>query len=68
VCLSLVITASLIAAPCTSVTIKDDREVWINGQRIIRDNFGVNSPRWSPDGQQLAYVNDFDLSSDPFFR
>lgn len=64
-CLSLTITAALVAAPCTSVTIREDREIWINGQRVIRDNFGINSPRWSPDGQQLAYVNDFDLSSDP---
>lgn len=64
-CLSLTVTASLVAAPCTNVTIRDDREIWISGERVIQDNFGINSSRWSPDGKQLAYVNDFDLSSDP---
>ncbi len=53
------------ATPCTSVTIKHERELWIGGQRVIRDDLGVNAPRWSPDGQKLAYTNDFDLSSDP---
>lgn len=64
--LGLAAVISLHAAErCASVAIKDERELWINGRRVIRDERGVNTPRWSPDGQQLAYVNEFDPAVDP---
>lgn len=53
------------AQPCTAVTVRDGHELWIDGRKIIRDEFGVDTPRWSPDGRQIAYVNDFELSGDP---
>lgn len=53
------------ASRCTAMTIKNERDLWIGDQRVIRDDLGINAPRWSPDGQKLAYVNDFNLSSDP---
>ena len=66
VALSLAVIVAIHAAPqCTSVAIKNEYELWIGGQRLVRDGLGVNTPRWSPDAQQLAYVNDFEPSRDP---
>ena len=52
------------ASPCSSVTIKGN-ELWVDGKRILRDDRGITAPRWSPSREQLAYVNNFELSTDP---
>lgn len=51
------------ASACDRLWLADNGELWLTNDResrlLLSDAHGINHPRWSPDGQHIAYAHPF---------